>query len=213
MPRYTKNEKALVSQKLNEVVRECLQIYGVRKTSIDELVNRVNIPKTSFYLFYSSKEELQYKVICDYKKDLYRRFYEFLESANKVTSELFTQAVYLTFKEATDSFFVEIVRNNEMQYLYRKLPNDIVEENENQLYQDAKKLLVYIPSLDKHSFDRLQETYKLLFRTSISKDEIGEQQYLESLWSLLNGLSLQYVDRYADRGVIDEKQTSRYSIT
>ena len=56
MPRaYSDQERAYIRQRLHEEAILCIKQYGMRKTSVDELVRRVNIPKGTFYLFYPSK--------------------------------------------------------------------------------------------------------------------------------------------------------------
>ena len=46
-----------------EEANACLAAYGIRKTTVDELVRRVGIPKGTFYLFYESKGRLIRDVI------------------------------------------------------------------------------------------------------------------------------------------------------
>ena len=54
MPRaYSDQERAYIRQRLHEEAILCIKQYGMRKTSVDELVRRVNIPKGTFYLFLS----------------------------------------------------------------------------------------------------------------------------------------------------------------
>ena len=64
MPKsYSESERAYIKERLMEEAEKCLAQYGIRKTTVDELVRRVNIPKGTFYLFYESKERLLFDVI------------------------------------------------------------------------------------------------------------------------------------------------------
>jgi|GEM_PF-368829 AcrR family transcriptional regulator len=59
MPRaFTTEEKAKISASLISAGRTCFLKYGIRKTTIDDLVTQVGIAKGSFYQFFSSKENL-----------------------------------------------------------------------------------------------------------------------------------------------------------
>ena len=59
MPKtFSDAERVHIKKRLMEEAEACLTQYGIRKTSVDELVKRVNIPKGTFYLFYPSKEML-----------------------------------------------------------------------------------------------------------------------------------------------------------
>jgi AcrR family transcriptional regulator len=59
MPRaFTTEEKARIRASLISAGRTCFLKYGIRKTTIDDLVTQVGIAKGSFYQFFSSKENL-----------------------------------------------------------------------------------------------------------------------------------------------------------
>ena len=50
---YSEQEKEYIRKRLKEEAAKCLAKYGVRRTTVDEIVKRVNIPKGTFYLFYN----------------------------------------------------------------------------------------------------------------------------------------------------------------
>lgn len=52
---YSEQERAYIRERLKEEAADCLATYGVRRTTVDEIVRRVNIPKGTFYLFYQSE--------------------------------------------------------------------------------------------------------------------------------------------------------------
>ena len=59
MPKtFTDSEREYIKERLIEEAKKSLSQHGIRKTTVDELVKRVNIPKGTFYLFYESKERL-----------------------------------------------------------------------------------------------------------------------------------------------------------
>ena len=63
---YSEQERTYIKKRLKEEAAKCLAKYGVRRTTVDEIVRRVHIPKGTFYLFYKSKETSVYK---GYKQD------------------------------------------------------------------------------------------------------------------------------------------------
>ena len=66
MPKsYSEDERALIINKLKEEAGKCLIQYGIKRTTVDEIVKRVRIPKGTFYLFYKSKELLLFDVILE----------------------------------------------------------------------------------------------------------------------------------------------------
>ena len=59
MPKaFTEHEKDLISKRLIEQGYKLFSVYGLKKTSIEELAQAVGISKGAFYLFYESKEAL-----------------------------------------------------------------------------------------------------------------------------------------------------------
>jgi len=59
MPRaFTETEKETIRDKLMEAGRTCFLRYGLKRTTLDDLVKPAGIAKASFYLFFGSKEAL-----------------------------------------------------------------------------------------------------------------------------------------------------------
>ena len=67
---FTAEEKEVIKRKLHTVAKECLQRYGVKKTTVDQMAALVDISKGSFYNFYSSKEMLFFAVLEEYQIDV-----------------------------------------------------------------------------------------------------------------------------------------------
>lgn len=50
MPKsYSDQERAYIYRRLKEEAGKCLAQYGIRRTTVDEIVKRANIPKGTFY--------------------------------------------------------------------------------------------------------------------------------------------------------------------
>jgi len=64
MPRaFKEEEKEKIHRKLLETGRSCFLRYGLKKTTIEDVVQPAGIAKSSFYLFFESKEALYVDVI------------------------------------------------------------------------------------------------------------------------------------------------------
>jgi len=64
MPRaFKEEEKEKIRAKLLEAGRSCFLRYGLKKTTIEDVVGPAGIAKSSFYLFFESKEALYVKVM------------------------------------------------------------------------------------------------------------------------------------------------------
>ena len=118
---FTDKEKEVIRKKLQKAAKECLQRYGVRKTTVDQMVEMVDISKGSFYNFYSSKEMLFFTVLEEYQIDIMNRLAEKLEQENQINANQFVQLLYDFYQDFRYSFMYTIFKNNEMELLIRKL--------------------------------------------------------------------------------------------
>lgn len=56
--KFSDKEKEMIQERLLSKAEICWGKYGIKKTSVDELVRMAGISKGAFYLFYPSKELL-----------------------------------------------------------------------------------------------------------------------------------------------------------
>lgn len=161
------------------------------------MLPKVNIPKGTFYLFFPTKEDLIYDVICEFRKEILQNLLQKLQVEPKLTATNFLKKISEIFYEVSTSFLVEVERNNEIEFLFRKLPKEKVEEQEaeiNRLYDQLKRCVC---KTNDEEFEVVLTASMLLFKTTLAKEEFGEQPYYDSIKMLLNGISLQYMDKGA----------------
>jgi AcrR family transcriptional regulator len=60
---FTEDEKTLLRRRLLEVGRDLFIMQGLKKTSLEEITQPLGIAKSSFYLFFSSKEDLYLELL------------------------------------------------------------------------------------------------------------------------------------------------------
>ena len=111
---FTDEEKEIIRTKLHKAARECLQRYGVRKTTVDQMVAMVDISKGSFYNFYSSKEILFFTVLEEYQIEIMNSFAEQLEQKNQINTDQFARLLYDFYQDFRYSFVFTIFKNHEM---------------------------------------------------------------------------------------------------
>ena len=85
MPKqYSDKEKNEIIKRLKTEANSLMLEKGVKKTTVDELVKRVGIPKGTFYLFYPSKEMLLF----DVSQDFHEQVDEFIsDGMNRIMAE------------------------------------------------------------------------------------------------------------------------------
>ena len=74
MPRaFTAVEKETIRERLLQAGRDCFTRYGLKKTTIEDLVRPAGVAKASFYLFFESKEALYVQIMFDEMPAMMRR--------------------------------------------------------------------------------------------------------------------------------------------
>lgn len=58
MRSFTDEEREIIRRKIIDRGKDCFARYGIKKTSIEDLTKDLGIAKSSFYSFFSSKEDL-----------------------------------------------------------------------------------------------------------------------------------------------------------
>ncbi len=71
MPRFTEQEKEMISSKLLIEGEKLLALHSLKKVTVDDLVAAVNISKGSFYAFYPNKEHVYMDINFRLQKELF----------------------------------------------------------------------------------------------------------------------------------------------
>lgn len=196
MPKsYSSQEKEYIVKRLKEEAYNCLNLYGVKKTTVDELVGRVNIPKGTFYLFYDSKEILLFDVVNDLHDEIQKHF---IREANlikgRITAENLTNLLFEVYKMVDDTFLLKVMTNGELELIIRKLPNEIVEKHFRDDYAMMEKFMELIPHVKEKNVQYFSGALRGVFLTMLHKREIGEEVFDGSLKLMINGLVIQLME-------------------
>lgn len=195
MPKtYSDEERAYIKKRLKEEATYCLLNYGVKRTTVDDLISRVKIPKGTFYLFYKTKELLLFEVLQDQHDMLEKQLLDEVQSLQaKVSVDDLTDILYRYYKAADNSGVLKLLTTGEVELLYRKLPPEIVKEHflhDNQLVQRVIEMLD-LPTTDK--INALSTAFRNLFITMVYKREMGEEYFDEALKLTIKGLVMQLI--------------------
>ena len=191
---FTDKEKEVIRKKLQKAAKECLQRYGVRKTTVDQMVEMVDISKGSFYNFYSSKEMLFFTVLEEYQIDIMNRLAEKLEQENQINANQFVQLLYDFYQDFRYSFVFNIFKNHEMELLIRKLPKEVITTH--QLLDDrmAEKILSRNNIRESLSVEIVSALFRTIAMSILHVEEIGEKQFDAVLKLLIQGIVGQIIE-------------------
>ena len=188
---FTAEEKEVIRKKLHKVAKECLQRYGVKKTTVDQMAVMVDISKGSFYNFYSSKEMLFFAVLEEYQIDVMDRLTEQLDMEAKIDTNRLVQLLYDFYQDFRYSFMYTIFKNHEMELLIRKLPKEAITNHH--LIDDrmVKKIVSRINIRENVSVEIVSALFRTIAMTILHIEEIGEEQFDTTLKLVIQGIVVQ----------------------
>ncbi|KXU04520.1 TetR/AcrR family transcriptional regulator [Streptococcus oralis] len=185
---FTTEEKEVIRKKLHKVAKECLQRYGVKKTTVDQMAAMVDISKGSFYNFYSSKEMLFFAVLEEYQIDVMNRLTEQLDMEAKIDTSRLVELLYDFYQGFRYSFMYTIFKNHEMELLVRKLPKEAITNHH--LIDDrmVKKIVSRINIKENVSVEIVSALFRTIAMTILHIEEIGGEQFDIALKFVIQGI-------------------------
>ena len=185
---FTDEEKGIIRKKLHKVAKECLQRYGMRKTTVDQMAEMAGISKGFFYNFYSSKEMLFFTVLEEYQIDTMNRLTKQLTQTSQIGTEQFARLLYDFYQDFRYSFMYTIFKNHEIELLIRKLPKEVIANH--RLIDDrmAEKVVSRINIKETISVEIVSALFRTIAMSILHIEEIGEKQFDTILKLLIQGI-------------------------
>ena len=185
---FTAEEKEVIRKKLHKVAKECLQRYGVKKTTVDQMAVMVDISKGSFYNFYPSKEMLFFTVLEEYQIDVMNRLTEQLGMETKIDTNRLVELLYDLYQDFRYSFMYTIFKNHEMELLVRKLPKEVITNHKIKENRMVKKIVSRINIRENVSVEIVSALFRTIAMTILHIEEIGEEQFDTILKLVIQGV-------------------------
>ena len=194
MPKkYTEEERENIRKDLRKAGEDCLRRYGVRRTTVDELVHLADIPKGTFYLFYPHKEALFLDMIQSFQDDvdtLYPALLAELDENHIVTSltDVFSRILMMFYERGLYRF----LDNAELDVVLRKYGDDRKTDLMKRLDTTLHELFSYFSIEDENDINAFRSGYEALLYLLLSYDRLHEKE--KALRFLIRGLVLQMVE-------------------
>ena len=195
MPKsYSEQERAFIWVWFMEAAADCRPTLGVRPTTVDEIVRRVNIPKGTFYLFYQSKELLLFEVIQEQQQSINRRLFQVISglSGTKVSAEELTDAIYAFYKMAEEMPILKLIGTGEVELLARRLPREVVQAHLQDDTDTIGEMLAMLPVKKDVDINVVSAAFHAVYYATLHKAEIGEA-YDQALRTLIYGIVAQLI--------------------
>ncbi|TCW60022.1 TetR/AcrR family transcriptional regulator [Treponema sp. J25] len=200
MPKtFTDKEREYIKKRLMEEAQDCLRLYGIRKTSVDELVKRANIPKGTFYLFYDSKELLFYDVLCSVHDELHADLRRRLEALDEpVAADQVTELVLGLYKKIEASFLYKFITGGDLELLMRRLPPEVARAHAEKDDFSMEQLIAMAPGIKGDSIKKYSAAMRAIFLSMLHKHEIGEEVFEDALRLMIRGVVMQMFEEGAE---------------
>jgi Transcriptional regulator len=196
MPKtFSESERAYIQERLKTEAKKCLATYGIKKTTIDELVKRVNIPKGTFYLFYESKERLLFEVIMEFDAEAQSQLLQEVSALpNGPDADTFTDIVLRFYRRLDESFLPRLMQNGELEYFMRTVPPELSRQHAERDKQAMSRMFAAFPNMKEARVAAFSAAFRGVFLTMLLKDEIGAEAYDDALRIMIRGIALQMME-------------------
>lgn len=197
MPKaLSQQERTTIQARLKIEAAQCLQTLGIKKTTVDELVKRVNIPKGTFYLFYPSKELLFFDVLMEFHNEIQDMLTNTLqEKSQPLGVEDLTNILFDLFKRVEGSFLATLIQTKDLELLIRKLPPEVIEQHAQTDDMSMDRFLSFLPvQLDEAQCQIFSAALRATFLTMLHKQEIGVDVFDDVMQLMLKGIVSQLLE-------------------
>jgi AcrR family transcriptional regulator len=191
---FSENEKNLIRVKLNNAAQECLSKFGVRKTTVDQLVQMAGISKGAFYSFYPTKEILFFKVMEEYQNSIIEEAIRKLNEMSVTTIQGFSDLIYQLYQEVRHSFIMNIIQYDEMEYLMRKIPEEHILNHHSFDDMLVVSLVSHLKIKDNIEIDVIAASLRAIFMSMLHVKQIGEKDFDKALRLLITGFAKQIIE-------------------
>jgi len=190
---FSNHERIAIKTQLKEEGRTCLERYGMKKTTIDELVKRVHIPKGTFYLFYDSKELLIFDILMDLHDSMQQTLLSQIQQyQGRVQAKEVTELIFNLYRAVDASFLPSFIASGDLELLMRKLPPEVVAEHGKNDDINVEQLFSLLSlEIPKESIEVFSAALRAIFLTMLHKQEIGEAKFEEAMYLLIKGIVIQ----------------------
>jgi len=180
---FTESERAIITTKLKQAALECMQRYGVRKTNVEQLTDKAGISKGAFYSFYESKEELMFEVMDETGWPIQQKLGEQLQAAQ--SAQQVSTALFELCTAMKSSFIIDLIKNGEIDYLMRKLPEKAVAQS---YALDIKFIEKYLSGFLRSDIDpaAVITVMSMLYTTMMHTDWYPPGEYEKALRLLID---------------------------
>ncbi|MDD4096362.1 MAG: TetR/AcrR family transcriptional regulator [Oscillospiraceae bacterium] len=185
-------ERNYIKNRLREEARESMIRHGIKKTTVDDIVRRVGIPKGTFYLFYESKELLLFDVFCALHDEYQAKIISEIRSIQgEINADNLTDVIFTLYKLMDHSEIARLMTGGEIEMLFRKLPPEISKRHAEQDDFRVEELVSMVPNISADNIEVFSAALRGVFLSILYKREVGEAVFDDALRIMVRGVVIQ----------------------
>lgn len=184
---FTDKEKRIIQDRLLSNAEICWGKYGIKKTSIDELVRMTGISKGAFYLFYPSKELLFLDALVRVDRRIKNAMLEAMQTSVQPQKQNFITGMKQMYMEVLQCPWIVNLQSGDYELLIQKLPEEAIKEH---LSHDEESLLLLFKQLNVEcDVEFVSSVMKAIFFTVLHKNEISADRHEEVVLFFIESLA------------------------
>ena len=198
MPRFSDTEREMIKQKLLQEGERLFTSYGIKKVSIDEIVQATGIAKGSFYSFYSNKEHLYMDISANLQLKMWGEMEAFLDNHRSLPPRELCKQCFLWMFQALKRYpMLKQADGETAEHLYRKLPREVIEAHT----KDDSCELIRLQEYGVHFTCGIETAAKTLQTLAVSflnlqQDDSSDQQAVMRI--ILDGVLKEIISDESD---------------
>jgi AcrR family transcriptional regulator len=188
---FSARERELIRRRLRDAGLAAFSDFGLRRTSVDELVKAASISKGAFYLFYDSKEALLLELLEHTEAELQKRILEHVLSSDMNARQSLEELVRRTINARHSDPLLRRLSAEELEQVVRRVPPERAQALRRADVDAVSRWLYYwrargvVLQMDAEVLSGVLRA--LVFATS-HQSEIGLEVYTRVIDALVQGV-------------------------
>ncbi len=180
MKGFSEKERKQIRKDLIETGFELFSQYGLEKTTIKDITDKVDIAKGSFYNFFNSKEELYLEIITKEMKKTAKKLMKETEKIDDGEKMIKTLLNSLFQELEKNPLYKKAVMEDATQKIYRKLPEEKINKKQRETLKIVRpqiKKWQKQGKIKKRDPEIIHSFFKSLSFIKEHEKQIGEEIY------------------------------------
>jgi AcrR family transcriptional regulator len=190
---FSPRERDIIRARLLDAAGEFLATQGIRKTSVEELARAAGISKGAFYIFFSSKEQLFFRVVKRFEEQFRATMLRDAVQDGRPPKSRLAHLLTTALSAWRDSPLSSHLGREEYDYLLRALPAEEVEAHllDDEAFADRLVAELNREEIVVRTTPRLfTGLVRALFLLSLHQDEFGpggSQEVMDAMIEMMAG--------------------------